>query len=219
MKPPCENLISSELEEQESRHEEQSLCARSADAVLCCTRNGPERAGPHLRADHKHRWATLTVTNSDTHTIFVRPRAAGAHRLERTLDVRTIKDGDVIAIDEREWANRFRRTPRPFAHGANAPAQRKLVANPNATRYLGVVTAAERPQMASRSPSICKNGGQNTGRAHKQHPALPQRDRNMAEVKPGQFVMANANRGDSGKLVSGFHHHREEFSRPIDIGD
>jgi hypothetical protein len=41
----------------------------------------------------------------------------------------------------------------------------------------------------------------------------------MAEVKPGQVVMANANRGDNGKLVSGFTTIEKNFHRPIEIGD
>ena len=41
----------------------------------------------------------------------------------------------------------------------------------------------------------------------------------MAQVTPGQVVMANANRGADGKLVSGFTTIEKNFHRPIEIGN
>jgi hypothetical protein len=94
--------------------------------------------GPILSVDGR----TLTVTNlSDGHTMAFDLAPQGRIVSNEPLDVRTIKAGDVIAIDQ-EMGKAIQAHTQAFAHGANAPAQRKMVTNPNATRYLGVVTAA-----------------------------------------------------------------------------
>ncbi len=172
--------------------------------MLCCTRNGPERAGPHLWADH-------------TISFDLAPQARIVSN--EPLDVRTIKAGDVIAIDE-EMGKPIQAHTQAFAHGANAPAQRKMVTNPNATRYLGVVTAAEPTANGVKvSVDLQKNGGKIQAELTNSILHYRNETESMAEVKPGQFVMANANRGDNGKLVSGFTTIEKNFHRPIDIGD
>jgi len=196
------------------------VCALAA-LTLCCAapamaQNAPVRIyGPIISIDGR----TLTVTNSDTHTISFDLAPQARIVSNEPLDVRTIKAGDVIAIDE-EMGKPIQAHTQAFAHGANAPAQRKLVANPNATRYLGVVTAAEPTANGVKvSVDLQKNGGKIQAELTNSILHYRNETETMAEVKPGQFVMANANRGDNGKLVSGFTTIEKNFHRPIDIGD
>src|SRR3954466_10030621 len=103
-------------------------------ATPATAQNAPVRIyGPILSVEGR----TLTVTNlSDGHTMSFDLAAQGRIVSNEPLDVRTIKVGDVIAIDE-EMGKPIQAHTQAFAHGANAPAQRKLVSKPNATRYLG----------------------------------------------------------------------------------
>ena len=196
------------------------VCALAA-LTLCCAapamaQNAPVRIyGPIISIDGR----TLTVTNSDTHTISFDLAPQARIVSNEPLDVRTIKAGDVIAIDE-EMGKPIQAHTQAFAHGANAPAQRKLATNPNATRYLGVVTAAEPTANGVKvSVGLQKNGGKIQAELTNSILHYRNETETMAEVKPGQFVMANANRGDNGKLVSGFTTIEKNFHRPIDIGD
>jgi hypothetical protein len=172
--------------------------------------------GPILSVDGR----TLTVTNlSDGHTMAFDLAPQGRIVSNEPLDVRTIKAGDVIAIDQ-EMGKAIQAHTQAFAHGANAPAQRKMVTNPNATRYLGVVTAAEPTANGIKvSVDLQKNGGKMQVELTNTIVHYRNETETMAEVKPGQVVMANANRGDNGKLVSGFTTIEKNFHRPIEIGD
>jgi hypothetical protein len=178
--------------------------------------NAPVRIyGPIISIEGR----SLTVTNRDGHTISFDLAPQGRIVSNEPLDVRTIKAGDVIAIDE-EMGKPIQAHTQAFAHGANAPAQRKLVTNPDATRYLGVVTAAEPTANGVKvTVDLQKNGG--TMQAELSNTIVHYRNEteSMADVKPGQVVMTNANRGDGGKLVSGFTTIEKNFHRPIDIGD
>jgi hypothetical protein len=172
--------------------------------------------GPILSVDGR----TLTVTNlRDGHTMAFDLAPQGRIVSNEPLDVRTIKAGDVIAIDQ-EMGKAIQAHTQAFAHGANAPAQRKMVTNPNATRYLGVVTAAEPTANGIKvSVDLQKNGGKMQVELTNTIVHYRNETETMAEVKPGQVVMANANRGDNGKLVSGFTTIEKNFHRPIEIGD
>jgi hypothetical protein len=173
--------------------------------------------GPIIAVDGR----TLTVTNlSDGgHTISFDLAPMGRIVSNEPLDVRTIKAGDVIAIDE-EMGKPIQVHTQSFPHGANAPAQRKMVTNPNATRYLGVVTAAEpTPNGIKVSVDLQKNGGKMQAEFTNTILHYRNETETMAAVKPGEVVMANANRGDGGKLVSGFTTIEKNFHRPIEIGD
>ena len=192
-----------------------------AALALCCAvpamaQNAPVRIyGPIISMEGQ----TLTVTNRDGHTISFDLAPQGRIVSNEPLDVRTIKTGDVIAIDE-EMGKPIQAHTQAFAHGANAPAQRKLVTNPNATRYLGVVTATEATASGVKvTVDLQKNGGKMQAELTNNIVHYRNETESMAEVKPGQFVMANANRGDSGKLTSGFTTIEKNFHRPIDIGD
>ena len=196
------------------------VCALAALALCCAApamaQNAPVRIyGPIVSIEGR----TLTVTNRDTHTISFDLAPQARIVSNEPLDVRTIKAGDVIAIDE-EMGKPIQAHTQAFAHGANAPAQRKLVTNPNATRYLGVVSAAERTANGVKvTVDLQKNGGKIQAELTNNIVHYRNETESMAEVKPGQFVMANANRGDGGKLVSGFTTIEKNFHRPIDIGD
>jgi hypothetical protein len=192
-----------------------------AALALCCAapamaQNAPVRIyGPIVSIEGR----TLTVTNRDSHTISFDLAPQGRIVSNEPLDVRTVRAGDVIAIDE-EMGKPIQAHTQAFAHGANAPAQRKLGTNPNATRYLGVVTAAEPTANGVKvTLDLQKNGGKMQVELTNNIVHYRNETESMAEVKPGQFVMANANRGDSGKLVSGFTTIEKNFHRPIDIGD
>ena len=196
------------------------VCALAALALCCAApamaQNAPVRIyGPIVSIEGR----TLTVTNRDTHTISFELAPQARIVSNEPLDVRTIKAGDVIAIDE-EMGKPIQAHTQAFAHGANAPAQRKLVTNPNATRYLGVVSAAERTANGVKvTVDLQKNGGKIQAELTNNIVHYRNETESMAEVKPGQFVMANADRGDNGKLVSGFTTIEKNFHRPIDIGD
>jgi hypothetical protein len=199
-----------------------SRIAAVAALVLCSvapamSQNAPVRIyGPILSVDGR----TLTVTNlSDGHTMSFDLAPQGRIVSNEPLDVKTIKAGDVIAIDE-EMGKPIQAHTQAFAHGANAPAQRKLVTNPNATRFLGVVTAAEPTANGVKvTVELQKNGGKMQAELTNNIVHYRNETESMAEVKPGQIVMANANRGDNGKLVSGFTTIEKNFHRPVDIGD
>jgi hypothetical protein len=192
-----------------------------AALALCCAapamaQNAPVRIyGPIVSIEGR----TLTVTNRDSHTISFDLAPQGRIVSNEPLDVRTVRAGDVIAIDE-EMGKPIQAHTQAFAHGANAPAQRELGTNPNATRYLGVVTAAEPTANGVKvAVDLQKNGGKMQVELTNNIVHYRNETESMAEVKPGQFVMANVNRGDSGKLVSGFTTIEKNFHRPIDIGD
>jgi hypothetical protein len=196
------------------------VCAFAALALCCAVpamaQNAPVRIfGPIVSIEGR----TLTVTNHDSHTISFDLAPQGRIVSNEPLDVRTIRAGDVIAIDE-EMGKPIQAHTQAFAHGANAPAQRKLVTKANATRYLGVVAAAEPTADGVKvAVDLQKNGGKMQVELTNNIVHYRNETESMAEVKPGQFVMANANRGDSGKLVSGFTTIEKNFHRPIDIGD
>jgi hypothetical protein len=187
-------------------------------AVLCRASSGPKRAGSHLRADREHRGEqTLTVRNRDSHAISFDLAPQGRIVSNEPLDVRDIRAGDVIAIDE-EMGKPIQAHTQAFAHGANALAQRKLATNPNATRYLGVVTAAEPTANGVKAAvDLQKNSGRMQVELTDNIVHYRNEMESMAEVKPGLFVMATANRGDSDKLASGFTTIEKNFHRPIDI--
>jgi len=194
-----------------------------AALALCCAapatgQNMPVHIyGPIIAVDGR----TLTVTNlSDGgHTISFDLAPMGRIVSNEPLDVRNIKAGDVIAIDE-EMGKPIQAHTQAFAHGANAPAQRKMVTNPNATRYLGVVAAAE---PTASGIKVTVNLEKNSGKMQAEFTNTILHYRNetetMAAVKPGEVVMANANRGDGGKLVSGFTTIEKNFHRPVEIGN
>ena len=164
---------------------------------------------------------SLTVTNlSDGgRTISFDLAPQGRIVSNEPLDVRTIKAGDVIAIDE-AMGKPIQVHTQAFAHGANAPAQRKLVTNPNATRYLGVVSAATPIANGIKvTVDLQKNGGKMEAELNNYLVHYRNETETMAAVTPGQFVMANATRGPDGKLVSGFTTIEKNFHRPVDIGD
>ncbi len=196
------------------------VCVFAALALTCAApamaQNAPVRIhGPIVSINGR----TLTVTNRDSNTISFDLAPQGRIVSNEPLDVRTIRAGDVIAIDE-AMGKPIQAHTQAFAHGANAPAQRKLATNPNATRYLGVVTAAEPTVNGVRvTVDLQKNGGKMQVELTNNIVHYRNETESMAEVKPGQFVMANANRGDNGKLVSGFTTIEKNFHRPIDIGD
>ena len=196
------------------------VCAFTALALCCAApamaQDVPVRIyGPIVSIDGR----TLTVTNRDGHTISFDLAPQGRIVSNEPLDVRTVKAGDVIAIDQ-DMGKPIQAHTQAFAHGANAPAQRKLVTNPNATRYLGVVNAVEPTASGVKlTVDLQKNGGKMQVELTNNILHYRNETESMAEVKPGQFVMANANRGEGGKLVSGFTTIEKNFHRPIDIGD
>jgi hypothetical protein len=196
------------------------VCAFAALSLFCVmpamAQNAPVRIyGPILSVDGR----TLTVTNSDGHTISFDLAPQGRIVSNEPLDVRTIKAGDVIAVDE-VMGKPIQAHTQAFAHGVNAPAKRMLTTNPNATRYLGVVTAAAPTANGVKlTLDLQKNGGKMEVELTNAIVHYRNETESMAEVKPGQVVMANANRNDNGKLVSGFTTIEKNFHRPIDIGD
>jgi hypothetical protein len=162
---------------------------------------------------------TLTVTNRDGHTVSFDLAPQGRIVSNEPLDVRTIKAGDVIAVDE-VMGKPIQAHTQAFAHGANAPAQRKLETNPNAIRYLGVVSAAMPTAKGIRvTVDLQKSGGKLEADFDNYIVHYRNETETMAAVTPGQFVMANATRGPDGKLVSGFTTIEKNFHRPVDIGD
>src|SRR3954468_23607651 len=126
-------------------------------AAPAMAQNMPVRIyGPILSVERR----TVTMTNlSDGHTMAFDLAPQGRIVSNEPLDVRTIKAGDVIAIDE-DMGKPIQAHTQAFAHGANAPAQRKLTMHPNVTRYLGVVTAAEPTASGIKvTVELQKNGG------------------------------------------------------------
>ena len=197
------------------------ICVTAA-AVICCAVPAPAQNAPPVRIYGpivSIEARTLTVTNRDGHTISFDLAPQGRIVSNEPLDVRTIKTGDVIAIDE-QMGKPIQTHTQAFAHGANAPAQRKLGTNPNATRYLGVVTAAQPTANSVKvTVDLQKNGGKMQAELTNDIVHYRNETESMDAVKPGLIVMANANRGDNGKLVSGFTTIEKNFHRPVDIGD
>jgi hypothetical protein len=185
-------------------------------AAPALAQNAPVRIyGPIISMEGR----TLTVTNKDGHTISFDLAPQGRIVSNEPLNVRTIKAGDVIAIDE-VMGKPIQAHTQAFAHGANAPAQRKLATNPNATRYLGVVSAATPTAKGVKvTVDLQKNGGKLEAEFDNYIVHYRNETETMAAVTPGQFVMANANRGPDGKLASGFTTIEKSFHRPVDIGD
>jgi hypothetical protein len=186
-------------------------------AAPALAQNAPVRIyGPIIGMEGR----VLTVTNiRDGNTMSLEIAPQGRIVSNEPLNVRTIKAGDVIAIDE-VMGKPIQVHTQAFAHGANAPAQRKLVTNPNATRYLGVVSAATPTANGVKvTVDLQKNGGKMEAEFDNYIVHYRNETENMAAVTPGQFVMANATRGPDGKLVSAFTTIEKSFHRPVDIGD
>lgn len=194
-----------------------------AAVALCCfapamAQNAAVRIyGPIISVDGR----TLTVTNmrDGGHTISFDLSPQGRIVSNEPLDVRTIKSGDVIAIDQ-EMGKPIQAHTQAFAHGANAPAQRKMDTKPNAIRYLGVVSAAQPTENGVKvTVDLEKNGGKLQAELTNTIVHYRNETETAAAVKPGQVVMANANRGADGKLVSGFTTIEKNFHWPVDIGN
>jgi hypothetical protein len=186
-------------------------------ATLALAQNAPVRIyGPIIGMEGR----TLTVTNiRDGNTISFELAPQGRIVSNEPLNVRTIKAGDVIAIDE-VMGKPIQAHTQAFAHGANAPAQRKLVTNPNGTRYLGVVSAATPTANGVKvTVDLQKNGGKMEAEFDNYIVHYRNETETVAAVTPGQFVMANATRGPDGKFVSAFTTIEKNFHRPVDIGD
>lgn len=162
---------------------------------------------------------TVTVTNRDGQTVSFDLTPQGRIVANEPLDVRTIKAGDVIAIDE-VMGKPIQTHTQAFAHGANAPAHRPLETNPAATRYLGVVTAAgPASDGVSVTVELQKNGGKMQAELTNNIVHYRNETESMADLKPGLIVMASANRTAADKLVSGFTTIEKNGHKPVDIGD
>jgi hypothetical protein len=162
---------------------------------------------------------TVMVKNRDGQTVPFELAPQGRIVSNEPLDVKTIKTGDVIAIDE-VMGKPIQAHTQAFAHGANAPARRKLETNPTATRFLGVVTAASPTATGVKvTVDLQKNGGQMEAELTNNIVHYRNETENAAELKPGLIVMANANRATDGKLVSGFTTIEKNGHKPVDIGD
>jgi hypothetical protein len=162
---------------------------------------------------------TVMVKNRDGQTVPFELAPQGRIVSNEPLDVKTIKTGDVIAIDE-VMGKPIQAHTQAFAHGANAPARRKLETNPAATRFLGVVTAASPTATGVKvTVDLQKNGGQMEAELTNNIVHYRNETENAAELKPGLIVMANANRAADGKLVSGFTTIENNGHKPVDIGD
>ena len=186
-------------------------------AAPALAQNAPVRIyGPIIGMEGR----VLTVTNlRDGNTMSLEIAPQGRIVSNEPLNVRTIKAGDVIAIDE-VMGKPIQVHTQAFAHGANAPAQRKLVTNPNATRYLGVVSAATPTANGVKvTVDLQKNGGKMEAEFDNYIVHYRNETETMDAVTPGQFVLANATRGPDGKLVSAFTTIEKNFHRPVDIGD
>ncbi len=161
----------------------------------------------------------VTVKNKDGQVLSFELAPRGRIVSNEPLDVKTIKTGDVIAIDE-VMGKPIQAHTQAFAHGANAPAQRKLETNPDATRYLGVVTAAmPTAEGVKVTVELQKNGGEMQAELTNNIVHYRNETESAAELKPGLTVMANATRGADGKLVSGFTTIEKSGRKPVDIGD
>lgn len=162
---------------------------------------------------------TVTVMNRNGQSVSFDLAPQGRIVSNEPLDVRTIKAGDVIAIDE-VMGNPIQTHTQAFAHGANAPAHRPLETNPAATRYLGVVTAAApSSDGVNVTVELQKNGGKMQADLTNNVVHYRNETESLAELKPGLIVMANANRTAGGKLMSGFTTIEKKGHKPIDIGD
>jgi hypothetical protein len=162
---------------------------------------------------------TVTVMNRDGQTVSFDLAPQGRIVSNEPLDVRTIKAGDVIAIDE-VMGKVIQAHTQAFGHGANAPAHRPLATNPAATRYLGVVAAvAPAADGVNVTVDLEKNGGKLQADLTNNIVHYRNETENMAGLKPGLIVMANANRAAGGKLMSGFTTIEKDGHRPVDIGD
>ena len=196
------------------------LCAFAALALCCAAPAMAQDAavrvyGPIVSIEGR----TLAVTNRDGHTISFEIAPMARIVSNGPLDVRTIKAGDVIGIDE-EMGKAIQAHTQPFPHGDGAPAQRKMVTNPNATRYLGVVSAAEPTANGVKvTIDLQKNGGKKQAELTNAIVHYRNQPETMAAVIPGMFVMTNVRRGDNGKLVGGFTTIEKNYRRPVDIGD
>lgn len=163
--------------------------------------------------------STVTATNRDGQTVSFDLAPQGRIVANEPLDVRTIKTGDVIAVDE-VMGKPIQVHTQAFAHGANAPAHRPLETNPAATRYLGVVMAAAPTNNgANVTVDLQKNGGKMQAELTNNIVHYRNETESMADLKPGLIVMANANRAAGGKLVSGFTTIEKDGHKPVDIGD
>jgi hypothetical protein len=185
-------------------------------ALPAFAQNMPVRIyGPITKIDGR----TVTVTNRDGQTVSFDLARQGRIVMNEPIDVRTIKAGDVIAIDE-VMGKPIQAHTQAFGHGAAAPAHRPLATNPAATRYLGTVTSA----MPTRdginvTVELEKNGGKIQAELMNSIVHYRNETESMADLKPGLIVMANANRTAGGKLVSGFTTIEKDGHKPVDIGD
>lgn len=184
--------------------------------VPAFAQNMPVRIyGPITKIDGR----TVTVTNRDGQTVSFDLVPQGRIVTNEPLDVRTIKAGDVIAIDE-VMGKVIQAHTQAFGHGAAAPAHRPLVTNPAATRYLGTVTAATPTTDGIHvTVELEKNGGKMQAGLMNSIVHYRNETESMTDLKPGLIVMANANRTAGGKLVSGFTTIEKDGHTPVDIGD
>jgi hypothetical protein len=162
---------------------------------------------------------TVTAMSKDGQTVSFEVAPQGRIVSNEPLDVKTIKAGDVIAIDE-AMGKPIQAHTQAFAHGANAPAHRKLETNPEATRYLGIVAAAMPTAGGVRvTVDLHKNGGKMEAELTNNIVHYRNETESVTDLKPGLTVMANATRGSDGKLVSGFTTVEKGGHKPVDIGD
>lgn len=162
---------------------------------------------------------TVTVKNRDGQKISFELAPMGRIVSNEPLDVKTVKAGDVIAIDE-VMGQPIQAHTQAFAHGANAPAHRPLETNPQATRYLGVVASAVPDANGVKvSVELQKQGGKLEAVLTNNIVHYRNETEAAAALKPGLIVMANANRNAEGKLVSGFTTIEKSGHKPVDIGD
>lgn len=187
-----------------------------AIAVPAFAQNMPVRIyGPITKIEGR----TVTAMSHDGQTVSFDLAPQGRIVTNEPLDVRTIRAGDVIAIDE-VMGKVIQAHTQAFGHGANAPAHRQLATNPAATRYLGVVTAAAPTNGGVNvTVELEKNGGKMQAELTDSIVHYRNETESMADLKPGLIVMANANRTAGGKLMSGFTTIEKDGHKPVDIGD
>ena len=162
---------------------------------------------------------TVTAMNRDGQTVSFDLAPQGRIVTNEPIDVRVIKAGDVIAIDE-VMGKVIQAHTQAFGHGAAAPAHRPLATNPAATRYLGVVTAvAPANGGVNVTVELEKNGGKMQAELTNNIVHYRNETESTADLKPGLIVMANANRTAGGKLLSGFTTIEKDGHKPVDIGD
>jgi hypothetical protein len=187
-----------------------------AFAAPAIAQNMPVRIyGPITKIEGR----TVTATNRDGQTVSFDLAPQGRIVTNEPMDVRTIKAGDVIAIDL-VMGKAIQAHTQAFGHGAAAPAHRPLATNPAATRYLGVVTAAAPTKDGVNvTVELEKNGGKMQFELTNNIVHYRNETESAADLKPGLIVMANANRTAGGKLVSGFTTIEKDGHKPVDIGD